>query len=79
MAKKIKVLVVDDHRLVREGLTSLLRIHPEIEVAGEASDGDEAVAKARALEPDVVLMDISMPGMNGITATRLLKKDLPQL
>jgi DNA-binding NarL/FixJ family response regulator len=77
MAKKIKVLVVDDHRLVREGLTSLLRIHPEIEVVGEASDGDEAVSKARALEPGVILMDISMPGMNGITATRLIKKGLP--
>jgi len=71
-------MVVDDHRLVREGLTSLLRITPEIEVVGEASNGDEAVAKARVLKPDVVLMDISMPGMNGITATKLIKKDLPE-
>ncbi len=74
----LKVLVVDDHRLVREGLISLLRLNPEIEVVGEASDGDEAVGKARSLKPDVVLMDISMPGMNGITATRLIKKDLPE-
>ncbi len=74
----LKVLVVDDHRLVREGLVSLLRLNPEIEVVGEASGGDEAVAKARSLKPEVVLMDISMPGMNGITATRLIKKDLPE-
>lgn len=78
MARKIRVMVVDDHRLVREGLTSLLRIHPEIEVVGEASDGDEGVAKARTLEPDVILMDISMPGMNGITATKIIKKDVPK-
>jgi two-component system, NarL family, response regulator DegU len=79
MAKKIKVLAVDDHRLVREGLTNLLRIHPDIEVVGEASDGDEAVAKARSLDPDVILMDISMPGMNGITATKLIKKEMPRI
>lgn len=76
--KKIKVLVVDDHRLVREGLISLLRIHPDIEVVGEASNGDDAVAKARPLEPDIILMDISMPGMNGITATKVIRKDLPK-
>lgn len=74
----LKVLVVDDHRLVREGLVSLLRLNPEIEVVGEASGGEEAVARARGLRPDVVLMDIGMPGMNGITATRLIKKDLPE-
>ncbi|MEJ5186460.1 MAG: response regulator transcription factor, partial [Candidatus Geothermincolales bacterium] len=76
--EKIKVMVVDDHRLVREGLANLLRLQPEIEVCGEASDGDEAVSKARALKPDVILMDISMPGMSGIAATRLIKKDLPE-
>ncbi|MDI6873852.1 response regulator [Candidatus Solincola sp.] len=76
--RTLKVLVVDDHRLVREGLISLLRLNPDINVVGEASGGDEAVAKARNLKPDVVLMDISMPGMNGITATRLIKKDLPE-
>jgi DNA-binding NarL/FixJ family response regulator len=75
--KKIKVLVVDDHRLVRDGLINLLRINPDIEVVGDASDGDEAVARARSLKPDVILLDISMPGMNGITATKLIKKDLP--
>jgi DNA-binding NarL/FixJ family response regulator len=79
MSKKIKVLVVDDHRLVREGLTSLLRIHPEIEVVGEASNGDEAVSRARTLDPEVILMDISMPGMNGITATGIIKKEQPDV
>jgi len=75
MGKKIKILVVDDHRLVREGLINLLRINNEIEVVGEAASGEDAVVKARELEPDVVLMDINMPGVNGINATRLIKKD----
>ena len=73
----IRVLVVDDHRLVREGLVNLLRVYPDIEVVGEAEDGDGAVSGARELRPDVVLMDIGMPGMNGITATRLVKKESP--
>lgn len=77
-SRVLKVMVVDDHRLVREGLVSLLRLNPEIEVVGEASGGEEAVSRARALKPDVVLMDISMPGMNGITATRLIKRELPE-
>lgn len=76
--RTIKVLVVDDHRLVREGLVNLLRVNPEIEIVAEAENGDEAVAKARSLRPDVVLMDVSMPGMNGITATRLVKKECPE-
>lgn len=76
--KTIRVLIVDDHRLVREGLANLLRVNPGIEVVGEADDGDGAVAKARALRPDVVLMDIGMPGMNGITATRLVKRECPE-
>ena len=78
-AKKIKVLVVEDHRLVREGLVNLLRVSPEIEVVSEASNGEEAVAKAASLKPDIILMDISMPGMNGITATKVIKKDNPDI
>lgn len=78
-AKKIRVLVVEDHRLVREGLVNLLRICPEIEVLSEACNGEEAVAKARSLQPDIILMDISMPGMNGITATKAIKKDNPDI
>ncbi|MFG2719654.1 response regulator [Streptomyces sp. NPDC048416] len=66
----IKVLIVDDQMMVREGFSVLLGAQPDIEVVGEAVDGREAVAQVQALRPDVVLMDIRMPGMNGIEATR---------
>ena len=68
----ITVLLVDDHPVVRSGLAGLLASHPEVEVVGEAADGAEAVEKASALAPAVVLMDISMPGVDGIEATRRL-------
>lgn len=70
---KIKVLLVDDQQLVREGLRRMLELDEEIKVAGEASSGEEALLKAKDLNPDVILMDIRMPGMNGIEATRRLK------
>ncbi|MFE4862289.1 response regulator [Streptomyces sp. NPDC056670] len=66
----IRVLIVDDQMMVREGFSVLLGAQPDIEVVGEAVDGREAVAQVQALRPDVVLMDIRMPGMNGIEATR---------
>ncbi|MFK4067387.1 response regulator [Streptomyces sp. NPDC029674] len=69
MTACIRVLVVDDQFLIRAGLVGLLRAAPGIEVVGEAGDGDEAVELAARTSPDVVLMDIRMPGMNGITAT----------
>ncbi|MEU1147160.1 response regulator [Streptomyces sp. NPDC005863] len=68
-AATIRVLVVDDQFLIRAGLVGLLRAAPGIEVVGEAGDGEEAVALAARARPDVILMDIRMPGMNGITAT----------
>jgi DNA-binding NarL/FixJ family response regulator len=67
---KIKLLIVDDHRIMREGLISLLRNEPEMEIIGEAENGREAVLFARKLRPDVVIMDISMPDMNGMDAAR---------
>ncbi|MGW6533990.1 response regulator [Streptomyces venezuelae] len=69
MSSRIRVLVVDDQFLIRAGLVGLLRAAPGVEVVGEAGDGEEAVALAAQTRPDVVLMDIRMPGMNGITAT----------
>ena len=77
--KKIKVLIADDHQVVREGLSAILRTKEEIEVVGEVKDGAEAVEQARRLKPDVILMDISMPGMNGVEATRQIKREQPEI
>lgn len=73
----IRVLVVDDHKLFREGLSALLLAAPETEVVGEAGTGLEAVAQAKTLGPDVILMDIMMPDLNGIEATRRVLVDNP--
>jgi len=77
--KKIKVLIVDDHTLVRAGIRSLLTLVSDIEVVGEASDGKEALVKVRQLMPDVVLMDLAMPVMGGLEATRRLHKEFPEI
>lgn len=74
---EIRVLVVDDQRLIREGIASLLDIQDGIKVVETAIDGQEAVQKALALSPDVVLMDVRMPVMDGITATRKIRQQLP--
>ena len=74
----MRVLLVDDHTLVRNGIASLLTAN-NIEVAGEASDGLEALEKTRQLKPDIVLMDIKMPRYNGLEATRLIKAEMPQV
>jgi DNA-binding NarL/FixJ family response regulator len=71
----ISVLVADDQRLVRSGFRMILRADPEIDVVGEAADGEEAVALARELKPDVVLMDVRMPKLDGIGATRLVLQE----
>jgi len=78
MDRKIKVLIVDDHALVREGLRSLLSLAPDIEVVGEAKNGREALKRVRDLRPDVVLMDIVMPMMGGLEATRRISRDFPE-
>ena len=74
---RIRLLLVDDHPVVREGLKLGLAHHEHIEVVGEAADGREAIDKAKLLQPDVILMDISMPVMNGLEATEALKKEAP--
>jgi DNA-binding NarL/FixJ family response regulator len=70
---KTKILIADDHRVVIEGIKSALQEHPEFKVAGEAVDGLEAVEFAKSLEPNIVIMDISMPNLSGIEATRQIK------
>jgi two-component system response regulator NreC len=77
--KKIKVLLADDHAMVRQGFTVLLNAQPDIEVIGEAADGNEMVELAENLHPDVVLADISMPNLNGIEATKLIHQRNPEM
>jgi len=77
--ERIKVLIVDDHRVVREGLSAILKNKENLHVLGEAQDGQEAVEYVRSLEPDVVLMDVSMPRMGGVEATRIIKREFPHI
>lgn len=76
--KKIRVLIVDDHNLVRDGIRSMLEFVADVEVVGEAADGKEALEKVKALVPDVVLMDLAMPIMGGLEATPLIRKLSPK-
>jgi NarL family two-component system response regulator LiaR len=75
----IRVLITDDHGVVRQGLRMFLSLDPDIEVVGEAENGEEALAMARELEPDVVLMDLLMPVMDGIEATGAIRSELPNV
>lgn len=75
---KLRILIVDDHQIIRDGLKGLINAEADMEVVGEAGDGQMAWQQAKELQPDVVLMDVSMPRLNGAKATERLKKDRPE-
>jgi DNA-binding NarL/FixJ family response regulator len=79
MEQPLRILVADDHAIVRQGLRLLLDSQPDMSVVGEAADGQEALAQVDALRPDIVVMDLAMPGMNGVVATRTLKLEHPDV
>ncbi|MDA8189709.1 MAG: response regulator transcription factor [Dehalococcoidales bacterium] len=76
--RKIRVLLVDDHTILRDGIRALLSLYDDIEVVGEASHGREAIDRARELSPNVVLMDLAMPGLGGLEATIEIRKECPE-
>jgi DNA-binding NarL/FixJ family response regulator len=76
---KTKILVVDDHNLVRDGIVTMLTSCVDFEIIGEAQDGEEAINKAYLMRPDIILMDIFLPGMNGVEAARIIKSKLPEI
>lgn len=75
----MKILIADDHGIVREGLRALMERRPDVEVVGEASDGRTAIDLVQQLAPNVVIMDITMPGLNGVDATRAITRDAPKV
>lgn len=74
---RARILIVDDHEIFRRGLRSLLESRPEFEILGEAADGLQAIEKATQLKPDLIVMDVSMPQLDGLQATRQIRKKLP--
>ncbi len=75
----VRLLIADDHPFYREGVRTMLSMAPEIEIAGEAASGDEAISRAATLQPDVILMDLKMPGLNGVEATRRILHTSPHI
>ncbi len=78
-SEPIRVMLVDDHTMVRRGLAAFLQVFDDLELAGEAANGDEAIQLCARLLPDVVLMDLAMPGMDGVTATRIIRQRFPNV
>lgn len=78
-SKRIRVMIVDDHAVVRSGLSAFLMVYPDLEMVGEAESGEEAVARTGLLQPDVILMDLLMPGMDGVATTRAIKQKYPAI
>lgn len=79
MTNNIRVMLVDDHAVVRSGLTAFLSAYPDLELVGEAENGQQAVQRAAALQPDVILMDLIMPVMDGVAATQVIKRQYPHI
>src|SRR3954452_6460061 len=79
LKKRTRILLADDHPVVRKGIALCLKDHERLEVVGEAADGHEALRKAKELLPDVILMDVDMPGLSGLTAVEALRKELPKV
>jgi NarL family two-component system response regulator LiaR len=78
-SKRIRVMLIDDHAVVRSGLSAFLLAYPDLELVGEAENGEEAITRAALLRPDVILMDLMMPGMDGVAATRAIRQKYPQI
>lgn len=77
MTEKIRIMLVDDHAVVRSGLSAFLSVNPDLELVGEAENGEQAVVRAGLLQPDVILMDLMMPVLDGVAATAAIKKQYP--
>jgi NarL family two-component system response regulator LiaR len=76
---KIRIMIVDDHAVVRSGLGAFIATVPDLDLVGEAENGEQAVVRAKSLKPDIILMDLMMPGMDGVAATRLIKAQNPSI
>jgi len=79
METKLRILLAEDHKTVREGVKLLVNAQPDMEVVGEADDGEVAITEAVRLQPDLIIMDISMPGLNGLKATKRLRIQMPKI